>query len=127
LILEIVSFELAIIDFWVSLRNLIVILNDWSSPSSSTDVVCGCELIDDNCSIWLIFVSVGIGICSEINSSVSLDLKPKDRNNDDYFICSSYSLSDSCSVNVSLGDVACSVGEFKLGDGAELVLSSSII
>jgi hypothetical protein len=58
---EIVSFGFAKIIFWVSLRNLIIILNDWSSPSIDP-LDGGIELIVDT------------GICSGRNSSTSLDL-----------------------------------------------------
>lgn len=76
---DIVSFEFADISLRVSLRNLIIIFNDWLSLLS--DVVC-CELFISKgfigCS-WIgerldSVVVVGIGICSELNSSPSLDL-----------------------------------------------------
>jgi len=78
LIFEIVSCEFAEMIFWVSLRNLIVILNDCSSLSIDVDdEIDSFEFIlfDWNCWISLTFDSGDVGICSDRNSSISLDLK----------------------------------------------------
>lgn len=122
---DIVSFEFTIISFRVSLRNLIIIFNDWLSVSS--DVVC-CGLL---ISTWIVslderFDSVVIGICSELNSSISLDLNNKLKKTNLIYL--SYSLSDSCSVCISLpddGDTACSLGGVTRDGGLGVDLSDS--
>ncbi len=77
MIFDIVSFGFAKIIFCVSLRNLIVILNDWSSPSIDVE--------DEVDSGELIFDSGDIGFCSGKNSFISLDLKMRNLNLEYYY------------------------------------------
>ena len=73
LTLEMVSFELAVISFWVSFKNLIVICNDWSSPSMKDDWdIDSFRLVD----VWMRCTG-GMGVCSGKKSSTSLVLQWK--------------------------------------------------